>query len=324
MTFEWWAPRALPPAAIDAPRAVPRGALAILEYDDAADEFRQHYFDSRGVTRLYRMTLSGSQWTLLRTRARTLTARLRATLHRDDRRRRQVCRGPVGAVPRRRDHVGARLRRPARAPTLSVWVVFSPWSGSSSSTTGGSRGRPGACLETTTAAGGWFETLERLVPRLLRNQRSLRWLPQPPRGLETTSADGGEYSEVAVTGGAGQGRGAGDRRTDDARHGDGQAAGGDRRDGAVVDDRVDRGDGRDDAPSSRSRGPGPRGYVDHLSVLLDHHLRLGAAGEDRGGQRRGPDRVGAAVVHPSTYRARCGPRCRRGVRRHAGRRDGAR
>ncbi len=44
-------------------------SLAIIEYDEAAGEFRQHYFDSRGVTRIYRMTLSGSEWTLLRTEA---------------------------------------------------------------------------------------------------------------------------------------------------------------------------------------------------------------------------------------------------------------
>lgn len=42
-------------------------SLAVIEYDEAADSFRQHYFDSRGVTRVYRMSLTGSEWTLLRT-----------------------------------------------------------------------------------------------------------------------------------------------------------------------------------------------------------------------------------------------------------------
>jgi hypothetical protein len=42
-------------------------SLAIVEYDDVAAEFRQHYFDSRGVTRTYRMTFGGSAWTLERT-----------------------------------------------------------------------------------------------------------------------------------------------------------------------------------------------------------------------------------------------------------------
>ncbi len=42
-------------------------SLALIEYDEDAGEFRQHYFDSRGVTRVYRMTLAGSEWTLERT-----------------------------------------------------------------------------------------------------------------------------------------------------------------------------------------------------------------------------------------------------------------
>jgi hypothetical protein len=44
-------------------------SLALIEYDESADEFRQHYFDSRGVSRVYRMTLVGSDWTLWRTEA---------------------------------------------------------------------------------------------------------------------------------------------------------------------------------------------------------------------------------------------------------------
>jgi hypothetical protein len=44
-------------------------SLSLIEYDEASGGFRQHYFDSRGVTRLYRMSLRGSQWTLLRTEA---------------------------------------------------------------------------------------------------------------------------------------------------------------------------------------------------------------------------------------------------------------
>jgi len=42
-------------------------SLALIEYDESADEFRQHYFDSRGVSRVYRMTLVDSEWTLWRT-----------------------------------------------------------------------------------------------------------------------------------------------------------------------------------------------------------------------------------------------------------------
>jgi hypothetical protein len=41
----------------------------IIAYDDEADRFTQHYFDSRGVVRIYQMTLSDGLWTLLRTEA---------------------------------------------------------------------------------------------------------------------------------------------------------------------------------------------------------------------------------------------------------------
>jgi hypothetical protein len=41
--------------------------MAVIEYDADAAQFRQHYFDSRGVTRTYRMTFTGYEWTLLRT-----------------------------------------------------------------------------------------------------------------------------------------------------------------------------------------------------------------------------------------------------------------
>jgi len=44
-------------------------SLALIEYDQSLDEFRQHYFDSRGVSRVYRMRLAGSEWTLWRTEA---------------------------------------------------------------------------------------------------------------------------------------------------------------------------------------------------------------------------------------------------------------
>lgn len=36
---------------------------------DPAGGYVQHYFDSRGVTRLYSMTLAGDTWTLIRDRA---------------------------------------------------------------------------------------------------------------------------------------------------------------------------------------------------------------------------------------------------------------
>jgi hypothetical protein len=44
-------------------------SLVIMGPGAAADLYVQHYFDSRGVARIYRMELSGRRWTLLRTEA---------------------------------------------------------------------------------------------------------------------------------------------------------------------------------------------------------------------------------------------------------------
>src|SRR5438270_6640767 len=41
-------------------------SLAIVAYDPGRKAYRQHYFDSRGVVRLYLMTFNGGTWTLLR------------------------------------------------------------------------------------------------------------------------------------------------------------------------------------------------------------------------------------------------------------------
>src|SRR3954447_2714955 len=40
--------------------------LAIIAPNDADDGYTQHYFDSRGVVRIYAMTLRDGVWTLLR------------------------------------------------------------------------------------------------------------------------------------------------------------------------------------------------------------------------------------------------------------------
>ena len=42
-------------------------SLAIIALDHDGGGFTQHYFDQRGVVRLYAMTLAGSVWTLTRT-----------------------------------------------------------------------------------------------------------------------------------------------------------------------------------------------------------------------------------------------------------------
>lgn len=48
-------------SATDWPRS-----LAVIGPDDAAGTYNMLYFDSRGVSRIYRMTLSGGIWTLWR------------------------------------------------------------------------------------------------------------------------------------------------------------------------------------------------------------------------------------------------------------------
>jgi hypothetical protein len=44
-------------------------SLAIVARGEDEGSYVQHYFDSRGVVRIYRMELSGRRWTLLRTEA---------------------------------------------------------------------------------------------------------------------------------------------------------------------------------------------------------------------------------------------------------------
>lgn len=48
--------------------AAPDG-IAIITTDPASGGFLQHYFDSRGVVRLYQMTFSSGAWTMQRTEA---------------------------------------------------------------------------------------------------------------------------------------------------------------------------------------------------------------------------------------------------------------
>ena len=66
MTFEWSLDDRYLIQRSSLPAPFP-DSLAVIEYDEAADGFRQHYFDSRGVSRIYRMTLQGPEWILLRT-----------------------------------------------------------------------------------------------------------------------------------------------------------------------------------------------------------------------------------------------------------------
>jgi hypothetical protein len=52
-------------AEVDHPDA-PDSHTVIAPDPDQAGGYRQHYFDSRGVVRLYGMTFDGREWTLLR------------------------------------------------------------------------------------------------------------------------------------------------------------------------------------------------------------------------------------------------------------------
>ena len=68
MTFEWELRERYLVQRSTLPHPFPE-SMSLIEYDETAGEFRQHYFDSRGVSRIYRMTLTGPSWTLLRTEA---------------------------------------------------------------------------------------------------------------------------------------------------------------------------------------------------------------------------------------------------------------
>lgn len=54
---------------VDIPEAPDSVALLTVAEGGDGHEFVQHYFDSRGVVRTYRMTLREGEWTLLRDRA---------------------------------------------------------------------------------------------------------------------------------------------------------------------------------------------------------------------------------------------------------------
>jgi hypothetical protein len=66
VTFEWALNGQYLLQRSGAPDPVP-DSLAIIGPGDASEPYIQHYFDSRGVTRLYRMGLADGVWTLQRT-----------------------------------------------------------------------------------------------------------------------------------------------------------------------------------------------------------------------------------------------------------------
>jgi len=63
--FEWTLDRRFLVCRTEVPGDVPDG-LMVMGYDPGRMPYCQHYFDSRGVARVYAMDLSGGVWTLLR------------------------------------------------------------------------------------------------------------------------------------------------------------------------------------------------------------------------------------------------------------------
>jgi hypothetical protein len=63
--FEWTLDRRFLACRTEVPGDAPDG-LMVMGYDLGRTPYCQHYFDSRGVTRIYAMDLSGGVWTLLR------------------------------------------------------------------------------------------------------------------------------------------------------------------------------------------------------------------------------------------------------------------
>lgn len=65
-TFEWILGGAYLLQRTEVPEAGIPDALIVIGSGPGGEGYTQHYFDSRGVTRLYSMTLHEVQWTLLR------------------------------------------------------------------------------------------------------------------------------------------------------------------------------------------------------------------------------------------------------------------
>lgn len=66
-TFEWMPGRRFLIQRFQAPDPAPDG-IAIIGFDAGRDTLLQHYFDSRGVARVYAMTFADGIWTLTRTK----------------------------------------------------------------------------------------------------------------------------------------------------------------------------------------------------------------------------------------------------------------
>jgi hypothetical protein len=66
VTFEWVGERAFVLQRWSVPIPEAPDGLAVIRWDEARGTFLQHYFDARGVARVYEMTLADGLWTLER------------------------------------------------------------------------------------------------------------------------------------------------------------------------------------------------------------------------------------------------------------------
>jgi hypothetical protein len=68
VTFEWMGEKAFLVQRWTVPVPEAPDGFAVIGWDEGRGTFLQHYFDDRGVARVYEMSLQGGRWTLQRTR----------------------------------------------------------------------------------------------------------------------------------------------------------------------------------------------------------------------------------------------------------------
>lgn len=66
VTFEWLGEKAFVVQRWTVPIPEAPGGIAVIGWDDDRGTFLQHYFDERGVARVYEMTFEGGVWRLQR------------------------------------------------------------------------------------------------------------------------------------------------------------------------------------------------------------------------------------------------------------------
>jgi hypothetical protein len=64
--FEWALGRQFLVQRSEIPHPDAPDSIAIIAFDSDDEAYTQHYFDSRGIARLYAMDFSGDDWTLVR------------------------------------------------------------------------------------------------------------------------------------------------------------------------------------------------------------------------------------------------------------------